>query len=53
MGTNMHLLVYMTKVLEKFSQCHSFLHHVFYVLSVNLQKLLHRLINYEVMHEVL
>ena len=39
------------KVFEKHSQCHLFLHLVFYVLSLNAQKLRHSLVNH--MHEVL
>ena len=39
------------KVLEKHSQCHLFLHPVFYVFSMNAQKLLYPLIKH--MHEVL
>ena len=38
-------------VFEKHSQCHSFLHLVFFIFSMNKQNLLHPLINY--MHEVL
>ena len=34
-------MVYLIKVFEKHCQCHLFLHPIFYVLSMNAQKLLH------------
>ena len=45
------LVLYLIKVFEKYSQCHLFLYQVFYVLSMNTQKLLHPLIKH--IHEVL
>ena len=47
MGPNIEpCLIYLIEVFEKQSQCHLFLHPVFYVLSMNAQKLLHPLINH-------
>ena len=47
MGPNIEpCLIYLIEVFEKQSQGHLFLHPVFYVLSMNAQKLLHPLINH-------